>query len=93
MVAVGSDHAQVEWVVRGHQANAHHGLDNRDIGGLRQLQQLLLCVGQPHTAASANQRLAGLGDGFHYTLNLEVISFDAGLVPPDIDLLGPVKLL
>ena len=70
VVAVGPDHAHVQGVVRGHNGQAHHGLDHWDLIALGQLQQLLLGVGQPHAAAGADEGLLGLGDGLGHPLDL-----------------------
>ncbi len=70
---------------------AHHGLDHRDGAALRQLQQLLFGVGQPHAAAGADQRLFGAGDGVHHPLDLKVIAPDAGLIAPDVHRLGVLE--
>ena len=84
VVAVGSDHAHVQGVVGGHQGDAHHGLDHRDGAALRQLQQLVPGVGQPHAAAGADEGLLGPGDGLHHPLDLQVVALDAGLIAPDV---------
>ena len=84
MVAVGSDHAHVQGVVGGHQGDAHHGLHHRDGAALRQLQQLVPGVGQPHAAAGADEGLLGPGDGLHHPLDLQVVALDAGLIAPDV---------
>ena len=92
VVAVGPDHPHVQRVVGGQEPQPHHGLDHRDGTPLRQLQQLLFGVGQPHAAAGADQRLFGAGDGLHHPLDLQVIALYAGLIAPDADLLGVVEL-
>ena len=93
VVAVGPDHAHVQGVVRGHNGQAHHGLDHWDLIALGQLQQLLLGVGQPHAAAGADEGLLGLGDGLGHPLDLQVVALYAGLIAPDVHFLRVLELL
>ena len=93
MVAVGADHAQVQGVVGGHEGQAHHGLHHGDGVPLRQLQQFVPGVGQPHAAAGADQGLPGHGNGVGHPLDLQVVALHAGLIAPDVDLLGVGKAL
>ena len=85
--------AHVQGVVRGHDGQAHHGLDHGDLIALGQLQQLLLGVGQPHAAAGADEGLLGLGDGLGHPLDLQVIALYAGLIAPDVHFLRVLEFL
>ena len=87
MVSVSADHAHIQGVVGGDEADTHHGLDHGDGTALSQLQQFGTGVGQPNAAAGADEGLTGTGNGLYHTLDLQIVALDAGLITPDIHLL------
>ena len=91
-VPVGPDHAHVQGVLRGQEAQAHHGGHHGDARGLGEGPELLLRVGQEHAAPGADHRSLGQADGHGHVGDLLVVAPDAGVIAPDADLLGELHV-
>ena len=92
-LAVGAEHTEVQLVLAGHNADAHHGRDNGNSRHVGERLELGLYAREKHSSARNDQRTAALFDSLNRALYLNRVTLGVRLVADDVHAFGIDELL